>query len=174
VQALVSAFGTGVQDEFDINRLRYHKIVLMADADVDGQHIRTLLLTLLFRFMKPLVEGGNVFLAQPPLYKIKWQREAAEYAYSDRERDVLVEAGMAAGRRLPKEEAIQRYKGLGEMNADELWETTMDPARRVLLQVTLDDAAQADELFSVLMGENVESRRTFIQQNARDVRFLDI
>ena len=174
VQALVSAFGTGVQDEFDMNRLRYHKIVLMADADVDGQHIRTLLLTLLFRFMKPLVEGGHVFLAQPPLYKIKWQRETAEYAYSDRERDVLVEAGMAAGRRLPKEEAIQRYKGLGEMNADELWETTMDPARRVLLQVTLDDAAQADELFSVLMGENVESRRTFIQQNARDVRFLDI
>jgi len=174
VQALVSAFGTGVQDEFDINRLRYHKVVLMADADVDGQHIRTLLLTLLFRFMKPLVEQGHVFLAQPPLYKIKWSRETADYAYSDRERDALVEAGLAAGRRLPKEEAIQRYKGLGEMNADELWETTMDPARRVLLQVTLDDAAQADELFSVLMGEDVESRRAFIQRNARDVRFLDI
>jgi len=174
VQALVSAFGTGVQDEFDINRLRYHKVVLMADADVDGQHIRTLLLTLLFRFMRPLVERGHVFLAQPPLYKIKWSRDAAEYAYSDRERDALIEAGIAAGRRLPKEEAVQRYKGLGEMNADELWETTMDPARRVLLQVTLDDAAQADELFSVLMGEDVESRRTFIQQNARDVRFLDI
>ena len=174
VQALVSAFGTGVQDEFDINRLRYHKVVLMADADVDGQHIRTLLLTLLFRFMKPLVEQGHVFLAQPPLYKIKWSRETADYAYSDRERDALVEAGFAAGRRLPKEEAIQRYKGLGEMNADELWETTMDPARRVLLQVTLDDAAQADELFSVLMGEDVESRRAFIQRNARDVRFLDI
>ena len=174
VQALVSAFGTGVQDEFDINRLRYHKVVLMADADVDGQHIRTLLLTLLFRFMKPLVEQGHVFLAQPPLYKIKWSRDTADYAYSDRERDALVEAGTAAGRRLPKEEAIQRYKGLGEMNADELWETTMDPARRVLLQVTLDDAAQADELFSVLMGEDVESRRAFIQRNARDVRFLDI
>ncbi len=174
VQALISAFGTGVQDDFDINRLRYHKIVLMADADVDGQHIRTLLLTLLFRFMKPLVEQGYVFLAQPPLYKIKWSRDVAEYAYSDRERDALVEAGTAAGRRLPKDEAIQRYKGLGEMNADELWETTMDPARRVLLQVTLDDAAQADEMFSVLMGEDVESRRKFIQQNARDVRFLDI
>ena len=174
VQALVSAFGTGVQDEFDINRLRYHKVVLMADADVDGQHIRTLLLTLLFRFMRPLVERGHVFLAQPPLYKIKWSRETAEYAYSDRERDALIEAGLAAGRKLPKEEAVQRYKGLGEMNADELWETTMDPERRVLLQVTLDDAAQADELFSVLMGEDVESRRTFIQQNARDVRFLDI
>jgi DNA gyrase subunit B len=174
VQALVSAFGTGVQDEFDINRLRYHKVVLMADADVDGQHIRTLLLTLLFRFMRPLVERGHVFLAQPPLYKIKWSREEPQYAYSDRERDVLVEAGMAAGKRLPKEEAVQRYKGLGEMNADELWETTMDPARRVLLQVTLDDAAQADEMFSVLMGEDVESRRNFIQKNARDVRFLDI
>ena len=174
VQALISAFGTGVHDEFDINRLRYHKIVLMADADVDGQHIRTLLLTLLFRFMKPLVEQGHVFLAQPPLYKIKWSREIAEFAYSDRERDALVEAGYAAGRKLPKDEAIQRYKGLGEMNADELWETTMDPERRVLLRVTLDDAAQADEMFSVLMGEDVESRRNFIQQNARDVRFLDI
>ncbi len=174
VQALVSAFGTGVQDEFDINRLRYHKVVLMADADVDGQHIRTLLLTLLFRFMRPLVDQGHVFLAQPPLYKIKWSRETAEFAYTDRERDVIVEAGFAAGRRLPKDEAIQRYKGLGEMNADELWDTTMDPEHRVLLQVTLDDAAQADEMFSVLMGEDVESRRNFIQQNARDVRFLDI
>ena len=174
VQALISAFGTGIQDEFDINRLRYHKVVLMADADVDGQHIRTLLLTLLFRFMKPLIEQGFVFLAQPPLYKIKWSRETADFAYSDRERDALVEAGLAAGRRLPKEEAIQRYKGLGEMNADELWDTTMDPEHRVLLQVTLDDAAQADEMFSVLMGEDVESRRNFIQQNARDVRFLDI
>ena len=174
VQALVSAFGTGVQDDFDINRLRYHKVVLMADADVDGQHIRTLLLTLLFRFMRPLVEQGYVFLAQQPLYKIKWSREVADFAYSDRERDALMEAGFAAGRRLPKEEAVQRYKGLGEMNADELWETTMDPARRILLRVTIDDAAQADEMFSVLMGEDVESRRNFIQQNARDVRFLDI
>jgi DNA gyrase subunit B len=174
VQALISAFGTGIQDEFDINKLRYHKVVLMADADVDGQHIRTLLLTLLFRFMKPLVEQGFVFLAQPPLYKIKWSREVADFAYTEREREALIEAGQAAGRRLPKEEAIQRYKGLGEMNADELWETTMDPARRVLLQVTIDDAAQADEMFSVLMGEDVESRRNFIQQNARDVRFLDI
>ncbi len=174
VQALISAFGTGIQDEFDINRLRYHKVVLMADADVDGQHIRTLLLTLLFRFMKPLVEQGYVFLAQPPLYKIKWSREVADFAYTEREREALMTAGAAAGKRLPKEEAIQRYKGLGEMNADELWETTMDPARRILLQVTIDDAAQADEMFSVLMGEDVESRRNFIQQNARDVRFLDI
>jgi DNA gyrase subunit B len=174
VQALVSAFGTGVQDDFDINKLRYHKIVLMADADVDGQHIRTLLLTLLFRFMRPLVDSGKVYLAQPPLFKIKWSRDTPDYAYSDRERDAFLEAGYAAGKRLPKEESIQRYKGLGEMNADELWETTMDPQRRVLLQITLDDAAQADEMFSVLMGEDVESRRNFIQRNARDVRFLDI
>ncbi len=174
VQALISAFGTGVHDEFDIDRLRYNKIVLMADADIDGQHIRTLLLTLLFRFMKPLVEQGHVYLAQPPLYKIKWSREEPEYVYSEREREAVVEAGIAAGKRLPKEEAVQRYKGLGEMNADELWETTMDPNRRVLLQVTIDDAAQADEMFSVLMGEDVEARRAFIQRNARDVRFLDI
>jgi DNA gyrase subunit B len=174
VQALVSALGTGVQDEFDINRLRYHKVVLMADADVDGQHITTLLLTLLFRFMRPLVDQGYVYLSQPPLYKLKWSRDAAEFAYTDRERDALMEAGFAAGKKLPKEEGIQRYKGLGEMNADELWDTTMDPDRRVLLRVTLDDAAQADEMFSVLMGEDVESRRNFIQQNARDVRFLDI
>ena len=174
VQALISALGTGIQDEFDINRLRYHKVVLMADADVDGQHIRTLLLTLLFRFMRPLVEHGYVYLAQPPLYKIKWSREVADFAYTEREREALMEAGLAAGRRLPKEEAIQRYKGLGEMNADELWDTTMDPSQRILQQVTIDDAAQADEMFSVLMGEDVESRRNFIQQNARDVRFLDI
>jgi DNA gyrase subunit B len=174
VQALINALGTGVQEEFDADRLRYYKIVLMADADVDGQHIRTLLLTLLFRFMRPLVEDGRVFLAQPPLYKIKWAREDPQYAYSDRERDALIAAGQAAGKKLPKDDAVQRYKGLGEMNADELWETTMDPERRVLLQVTIDDAAQADELFSTLMGEDVESRREFIQRNARDVRFLDI
>ncbi len=174
VQALVSALGTGVHDDFDMNRLRYHKLVLMADADVDGQHIRTLLLTLIFRFMRPLVDAGHVYLAQPPLYKLKWQRETPEYAYSDRERDALIEAGIAAGKKLPKEEGVQRYKGLGEMNADELWETTMDPERRVLLQITLDDAAMADEIFTVLMGEDVESRRNFIQRNARDVRFLDI
>ena len=161
VQAIITALGTGIHDEFDLAKLRYHKIVLMADADVDGQHIRTLLLTLLFRFMRPLVEHGHVFLAQPPLYKIKWGGRGAEpeFAYSDRERDGLIEAGRAAGKKLPKEEGVQRYKGLGEMNAKELWETTMDPANRVLLQVTLDDAATADELFSILMGEDVESRR---------------
>lgn len=174
VQALISALGTGVHDDFDINKLRYHKVVLMADADVDGQHIRTLLLTLVFRFMKPLIENGHVFLAQPPLYKIKWGRDEYQYAYSDRERDALIEAGIANGKKLPKDEAVQRYKGLGEMNHEELRVTTMDTANRVLLRVTLDDAAQADNLFSVLMGEDVESRRNFIQHNARDVRFLDI
>ncbi|MFZ5850981.1 MAG: DNA topoisomerase (ATP-hydrolyzing) subunit B [Actinomycetota bacterium] len=174
VQALISALGTGIHDEFDLAKLRYHKVVLMADADVDGQHIRTLLLTLLFRFMRALIEQGHVFLAQPPLYKLKWVKDTVEFAYSDRERDALVAAGQAAGKRLPKEEGIQRYKGLGEMNADELWETTMDPAHRILLQVTLEDAANADELFSVLMGEDVDSRRQFIQRNAKDVRFLDI
>jgi DNA gyrase subunit B len=176
VQAIISALGTGIHEDFDLNRLRYHKVVLMADADVDGQHIRTLLLTLLFRFMRPVVENGFVYLAQPPLYKIKWSGRdvAAEYAYSDRERDALVTAGQEGGRRLPKEGGLQRYKGLGEMNHDELWDTTMDPQQRILLQVTLEDAAQADEMFTTLMGEDVDSRRRFIQRNARDVRFLDI
>jgi DNA gyrase subunit B len=174
VQALISAMGAGVQEEFDKDKLRYHKLVLMADADVDGQHIRTLLLTLLFRYMRPLIEHGHVYLGQPPLFKIKWIKSAPEYAYSEREREALIEAGIAAGRKLPKEEAIQRYKGLGEMNWQELRDTTMNPEVRILLQVTLDDAAQADELFMTLMGEDVESRRSFIQRNARDVRFLDI
>ncbi len=174
VQSIITAFGTGIHEEFDISKLRYHKIVLMADADVDGQHIATLLLTLLFRFMRPLVEEGHVFLAQPPLYKLKWQRSEPEFAYSDRERDALLEAGLKAGKRINKDDGIQRYKGLGEMNAKELWETTMDPSVRILRQVTLDDAAAADELFSVLMGEDVAARRSFITRNAKDVRFLDV
>lgn len=173
VQALISAFGTGVHEDFDIEKLRYHKIILMADADVDGQHINTLLLTFLFRFMRPLVESGHVYLSRPPLYKIKWTRDDFQYAYSDRERDALVELGRQAGKRI-KDDSVQRFKGLGEMNAEELRITTMDQDHRVLGQVTLDDAAQADDLFSVLMGEDVEARRSFIQRNAKDVRFLDI
>ena len=175
VQALITALGTGIHDDFDLAKLRYHKIILMADADVDGQHIRTLLLTLLFRFMKPLIENGFVYLAQPPLYKLKWGgKEPVQYAFSDKERDGFIQMGLDNGKRLPKEDGIQRFKGLGEMPAKELWDTTMDPATRVLIKVTLEDAAAADDLFSVLMGEDVELRRSFIQRNAKDVRFLDI
>ncbi|SEP12645.1 DNA topoisomerase (ATP-hydrolyzing) subunit B [Trujillonella endophytica] len=174
VQSMITAFGTGIHDEFDISKLRYHKIVLMADADVDGQHISTLLLTLLFRFMRPLVEGQYVYLAKPPLYKIKWGGKVGdEYAYSDKERDAVVKAGAEGGRKV-KDEMIQRFKGLGEMNASELWETTMNPETRILRQVTLEDAAAADEIFSILMGEDVEARRSFITRNAKDVRFLDV
>ncbi|KIC70086.1 DNA topoisomerase (ATP-hydrolyzing) subunit B [Pseudarthrobacter phenanthrenivorans] len=174
VQSMITAFGTGIGEDFDLAKLRYHKIVLMADADVDGQHITTLLMTLLFRYMRPLIENGYVYLAQPPLYRIKWSNAPHDYVYSDRERDAKLVAGQAAGRRIPKDNGIQRYKGLGEMDYTELWDTTMDPDRRTLLQVTMDDALAADQIFSVLMGEDVESRRNFIQQNAKDVRFLDI
>ncbi|HYI34777.1 MAG TPA: DNA topoisomerase (ATP-hydrolyzing) subunit B [Glaciibacter sp.] len=174
VQAMITAFGAGIGEEFNPDKVRYHKIVLMADADVDGQHITTLLLTLLFRYMRPLIDLGYVYLAQPPLYRLKWANSPHEYVYSDRERDALLADGAAAGKRIPKDNGIQRYKGLGEMDYKELWETTMAPESRTLLQVTLEDAAAADEIFSTLMGEDVESRRNFIQKNAKDVRFLDI
>jgi len=174
VEAIINALGTGVHEDFDVAKLRYHKVVLMADADVDGAHIRTLLLTLLFRFMKPLIAAGHVYLAQPPLFRIRWTNAPHELAYNDAERDGLRDMGLAAGKKLPQVNPIQRYKGLGEMNAEDLWETTMDPDSRTLLQVTLEDAARADEMFSILMGEDVEQRRHFIQRNARDVRFLDI
>lgn len=174
VQAMITAFGAGIGEDFDPEKARYHKIVLMADADVDGQHITTLLLTLLFRYMRPLIELGYVYLAQPPLYRLKWSNAEHEYVYSDRERDAYLAEGVAAGKRIPKDNGVQRYKGLGEMDYKELWETTMNPETRTLLQVTLDDAAAADEIFATLMGEDVESRRTFIQKNAKDVRFLDI
>nr|WP_216658546.1 DNA topoisomerase (ATP-hydrolyzing) subunit B [Nocardioides sp. zg-1230] len=175
VQAIISALGTGIHEEFSLEKLRYHKVVMMADADVDGHHINTLLLTLLFRFMKPLIEHGYVYMAQPPLYRLRWNKPAEhEFVYSDAERDALLRDGQAQGKKLPKENPVQRYKGLGEMNADELWETTMDPDARLMKQVTLEDAAQADEIFSILMGEDVEQRRSFIQRNAKDVRFLDI
>jgi DNA gyrase subunit B len=174
VQAIITALGTGIHDEFDIRKLRYHKIVLMADADVDGQHIATLLLTLLYRFMRPLIEEGHVYLAMPPLYKLKWAKGEPGFAYSDAERDSQLAEGIAAGRKINKDDGIQRYKGLGEMNAKELWETTMDPADRILKKVTLEDAADADETFAVLMGDDVVARRSFITRNAKDVRFLDV
>ncbi|WP_433861923.1 DNA topoisomerase (ATP-hydrolyzing) subunit B [Streptomyces sp. L7] len=174
VQAMITAFGAGIGEDFNPEKARYHKIVLMADADVDGQHITTLLLTLLFRYMRPLIELGYVYLAQPPLYRLKWSNAEHEYVYSDRERDAFLAEGVAAGKRIPKDNGVQRYKGLGEMDYKELWETTMNPETRTLLQVTLDDAAAADEIFATLMGEDVESRRSFIQKNAKDVRFLDI
>ena len=174
IQGMITAFGAGIGEDFNVDKVRYHKIVLMADADVDGQHITTLLLTLLFRYMRPLIEHGYVYLAQPPLYRIKWSNSDDDYVFSDREGDALIEAGRKEGKKLPKDNSVQRYKGLGEMNHQELWDTTMNPETRTLLQVTLDDAAVADTVFSTLMGEDVEARRGFIQHNARDVRFLDI
>lgn len=176
IQSLITAFGTGVGDEFDIDKLRYHKIVFMADADVDGQHIATLLLTLVYRYMRPLIEHGYIYLAMPPLYRIKWTNADHEYVFSDKERDLKLEEGLAAGKRLPKAEGqgIQRYKGLGEMNDSELWDTTMNPETRTLKRVSIGEAAATDESFSILMGEDVASRRSFIQRNAHDVRFLDI
>jgi len=174
VQAMITAFGAGIGEDFNSEKARYHKIVLMADADVDGQHITTLLLTLVFRYMRPLIELGYVYLAQPPLYRLKWSNSEHQFVYSDKERDALLADGLASGKRIPKDNGIQRYKGLGEMSYQELWETTMNPETRTLLQVTMEDAVAADEIFATLMGEDVESRRHFIQKNAKDVRFLDI
>ncbi|CAM4358263.1 MULTISPECIES: DNA topoisomerase (ATP-hydrolyzing) subunit B [Corynebacterium] len=174
VQAIITALGTGIHDEFDINKLRYHKIVLMADADVDGQHIATLLLTLLFRFMPDLVQNGHVFLANPPLYKLKWAKGAPGYAFTDADRDRQLAEGLEANRKINTDDGIQRYKGLGEMNAKELWETTLDPETRILRRVDLEDAQRADELFSILMGDDVAARRSFITRKAKDVRFLDV
>ena len=172
IQSIITAMGTGIGEDFDLTKARYNKIVLMADADVDGSHIRTLLLTFLFRFLRGLVESGFVYIAQPPLYKIRFGRGDNDvfYAYTEAEREQWFKRNPAKSRNTKP----QRYKGLGEMNADELWETTMDPERRTLLQIGLEDAAIADEIFTVLMGENVEHRRNFIQRNAKDVRFLDI
>ena len=167
IRALITAIGAGVQPEFVLEKVRYHKIVTMADADVDGQHITTLLLTLFFRYMKPMIDAGYVYIAQPPLYKIRKGKET-HYAYTEKQREDL------AKQLGDKGVVYQRYKGLGEMNAEELWETTMDPARRILKQVTIEDAAAADALFSVLMGEAVGPRRQYIEQHAKDVVNLDI
>jgi DNA gyrase subunit B len=169
VKALISALGTGIGESFDLSGLRYGRVLLMTDADVDGSHIRTLLLTFFFRYMLSLVEEGHLFIAQPPLYRIA-HRNQERYAYSDAEKDRLLETMGAAGEKA----SVQRYKGLGEMNPNQLWETTMDPARRTLLQVTVDDAAEADRTFDMLMGSAVPPRRRFIQTHAKDVRNLDI
>ncbi len=174
IQALIGALGTGIGEEFDAEKLRYWKIIMMADADVDGQHIATLLMTFFFRYMKPLVEAGHLYLATPPLYRLKWTNAAHQYVYSDAERDRMLEAGLEKGWRLPKQGGLQRYKGLGEMDYSELWETTMDPDGRLLKRVEVGEAAAADEIFTVLMGDDVESRRNFIQRNAADVRFIDV
>ncbi|MBI2874187.1 MAG: DNA topoisomerase IV subunit B, partial [Firmicutes bacterium] len=166
IRMIITAIGTGVGDEFDLGKSRYHKIVIMTDADVDGSHIRTLLLTFFYRHMSPLITSGYIYIAQPPLFRIKKGKEEV-YAYSERELERLkVPMG--------KNVDIQRYKGLGEMNPDQLWETTMDPERRTFLQVTLDDAVRADETFTILMGDKVEPRREFIERHAREVRNLDV
>ena len=168
IRSMITAFGTGIGDEFDISKLRYHKIVIMTDADVDGGHIRILMLTFLYRFLRPLIEGGYVYAAQPPLYLLKHGKEE-HYLYSDYELDKLREE-LGEGAKY----TIQRYKGLGEMNAEQLWDTTMDPEKRVLLQINLDDAMTADMLFDQLMGENVEPRREFIRENAKYVELADL
>jgi DNA gyrase subunit B len=166
IQTLISALGTGFGEDFDLGRLRYHKIVIMTDADVDGAHIRTLLLTLFFRYLRELVDRGHVFIAQPPLYKLKRGKQET-YAYSDAEKDQLLsQYGDGTG--------VQRYKGLGEMNPEQLWSTTMDPQNRVLQQVTVEDAMRADEIFTVLMGEEVEPRKQFIETYAKEVKNLDV
>ncbi|WP_083907385.1 DNA topoisomerase (ATP-hydrolyzing) subunit B [Alloscardovia criceti] len=173
IESLITAIGGGYGEEFDINKVRYHKIIIMADADVDGAHIATLNLTLMFRYMRPLINAGYVYVAMPPLYRLKWTKGNHDFVYTDEERDRALAEGKAAGRQLPKGEGIQRYKGLGEMSYQELWETTMDPHNRILKQIHIEDAAQADETFSMLMGDDVEPRRLFIQRNARDARFID-
>ena len=173
IESLITAIGGGYGESFDIDKVRYHKIIIMADADVDGAHIATLNLTLFFRYMRPMIMAGYVYVAMPPLYRIKWSKGGHDFVYTDAERDRVLEEGKSAGKQLPKGEGIQRYKGLGEMTYQELWETTMDPENRILKQIHIEDAAAADETFSMLMGEEVEPRRLFIQRNAHDARFID-
>ena len=173
IESLITAVGGGYGEGFDLNKVRYHKVIIMADADVDGAHIATLNLTLFFRYMRPMITAGYVYVAMPPLYRLKWTKGAHDFVYTDAERDRVLAEGKSAGRQLPKGEGIQRYKGLGEMSYQELWETTMDPDHRILKQVQIEDAAAADETFSMLMGDEVEPRRLFIQRNARNVSWID-
>ena len=173
IESLITANGGGYGEDVDIDKVRYHKVIIMADADVDGAHIATLNLTLFFRYMRPMINAGYVYVAMPPLYRLKWTKGPHDFVYTDAERDRVLAEGKANGRTLPKGEGIQRYKGLGEMSYQELWETTMDPANRVLKQVHIEDALQADETFSMLMGDEVEPRRLFIQRNAHNARWID-
>ena len=173
IESLITAVGGGYGEDFDLSKVRYHKVIIMADADVDGAHIATLNLTLFFRYMRPMITAGYVYVAMPPLYRLKWSKGAHDFVYTDAERDRVLAEGKAAGRQLPKGEGIQRYKGLGEMSYQELWETTMDPEHRILKKIHIEDAARADETFSMLMGDEVEPRRLFIQRNAHDARFID-
>ncbi len=173
IESLITAVGGGYGEDFDLNKVRYHKVIIMADADVDGAHIATLNLTLFFRYMRPMITAGYVYVAMPPLYRLKWTKGAHDFVYTDAERDRVLAEGKAKGRQLPKGEGIQRYKGLGEMSYQELWETTMDPEHRILKQVQIEDAEAADETFSMLMGDEVEPRRLFIQRNARNVSWID-
>ena len=173
IESLITAVAGGYGEDFDLNKVRYHKVIIMADADVDGAHIATLNLTLFFRYMRPMITAGYVYVAMPPLYRLKWTKGAHDFVYTDAERDRVLAEGKSAGRQLPKGEGIQRYKGLGEMSYQELWETTMDPDHRILKQVQIEDAAAADETFSMLMGDEVEPRRLFIQRNARNVSWID-
>ncbi|WP_375137638.1 DNA topoisomerase (ATP-hydrolyzing) subunit B [Bifidobacterium sp. UTCIF-38] len=173
IESLITAVGGGYGEDFDLSKVRYHKVIIMADADVDGAHIATLNLTLFFRYMRPMITAGYVYVAMPPLYRIKWTKGAHDFVYTDSERDRVLAEGRQKGRQLPKGEGIQRYKGLGEMSYQELWETTMDPEHRVLKQVQIEDAAAADETFSMLMGDEVEPRRLFIQRNARNAAWID-
>ena len=168
IRTIITALGTGIGDDFDISKARYHKIVIMTDADVDGAHIRTLLLTFFYRYMRQIIEHGYVYIAQPPLYKVT-QGKKVEYAYNDHQLEEVL-ASFPEGAK-PN---LQRYKGLGEMNPEQLWETTMDPEFRTLLQVNLQDAIEADETFEILMGDKVEPRRNFIEENAQYVKNLDI
>ncbi|MBR5225243.1 MAG: DNA topoisomerase IV subunit B, partial [Clostridia bacterium] len=168
IKAMITAFGCGVGEDFDISKLRYDRIVCMTDADVDGSHIRILMLTFFYRYMRPLIEQGHVYAAQPPLYKVTYQKQE-RYCYSDAELDkIMTEIGR------DKKPEVQRYKGLGEMSAEQLWNTTMDPNKRTMLRVSVEDAIAADEIMSLLMGEKVEPRREFIEQNSKLVEDLDI
>ena len=168
IKAMITAFGCGIGDDFDLSRLRYHRIVCMTDADVDGSHIRTLMLTFFFRYMRPLIESGHVYIAMPPLYKVTKSKKEY-YVYNDEELEILLqEIG-----RDPKPE-LQRYKGLGEMSSEQLWTTTMNPATRTMMRVTMEDAMAADEILTILMGDQVEPRREFIEENAALVENLDI